>query len=184
METTHTAKEPPSCDELLVAVANGHRDAFRSLYEATAPSLFPICVRMLRDRDAAKDSFQDAFFRIWQKAHLYDPAKGNALAWMATVTRRCVLDRLAKPRRNTVSLDDLDEELVANASSGLGAGSVESVALKKCLERLEEKYSRAVLMAYFFGLTHDELATKLSVPLGTAKSWVTRGLSQLQDCMG
>lgn len=184
MEAADAVKAQQSPEQILVAVANGDRTAFRDLYEVTSPALFPVCLRILRDRDLAMETFQDAFFRIWQKAHLYDPAKGSALAWMVTVTRRCALDRLAKSNRNMVPLEDLEEGLLVSVTSGLGAGSVESVALKKCLERLEDKYAQAVLMAYCFGLTHHELAAKLSVPLGTAKSWVTRGLSQLQDCMG
>ena len=171
-------------EDLLLAVAGGNREAFRLLYDGTAPSLFPICVRMLRDRDVANEVFQDAFFRIWQKAHLYDPAKGSALAWMVTITRRCVLDRLSKSRANMVSLDDVDEELISTAASRLGAGSFESVRLKNCLEQLDERQSRPILMAFFHGLTHAELAVKLGVPLGTAKSWIKRGLARLQDCMG
>lgn len=184
MTISYAAERSGSPDELLVAVADGNREAFRDLYAIVSPSLFPICVRMLRDRDAAKELLQEAFFRIWQKAHLYDPEKGSAKAWMATLTRRCVLDHLAKSRQNMVPLEDVDEGLLAGASSDLPAGSVESVALRRCLEKLEEKYSQAVTMSYCFGLSHTELANKLSVPLGTAKSWVSRGLTQLQQCMG
>jgi RNA polymerase sigma-70 factor (ECF subfamily) len=138
---------------------------------------------MMRDRDGARDALQDVFFRIWQKAYLYDRSKGSAFAWMITITRRSVLDRLATSRHAMLSLDEVDEELLSNATSALGAGSVESVKLKGCLERLDAKYSRAILMAYLYGLTHQELSKTLRVPLGTAKSWVTRGLAQLQSCM-
>ena len=186
MSTQRMAQDPcPAPNEdLLVAVAGGDRAAFRQLYDAASPVLFSICLRMLRDRDAAGDALQDVFFRIWQKAYLYDRSKGAAFAWMTTIARRCVLDRLATARRGMVSLEEIDEELVANATSALGGGSIESVRLKRCLEQLDEKYSRAILMAYFYGLTHQELSVKLRVPLGTAKSWVTRGLTQLQGCMG
>ena len=115
---------------------------------------------------------------------LYDPAKGGALAWMVTVTRRCALDRLAQSRSDVVSFDDIDETLIAEASARLGTASIEGAGLKRCLDQLDKKHSRAILMAYFYGLTHEELAAKLDVPLGTAKSWVTRGLARLQDCMG
>ncbi len=175
-------KAPATNEDLLVAVANGDRAAFRELYDEAAPLLFSLSLRMLRDRDAAKEALQDIFFRIWQKAYLFDPAKGTALAWMTTLARRFLLDRIAATKRNLVSLDDLEEELVSTATSTL-SGSFESVSLKRCLERLDAKYKRAILMAYFYGLTHEELSETLRVPLGTAKSWVTRGIAQLQSCM-
>lgn len=184
MGTARRAESLETNEDLLVAVAGGSRESFRRLYDATSPALFPICLRMLRDREAAKEAFQDAYFRIWQKAYLYDPAKGNALGWMVTITRRCVLDRLAKSRSDVVSFDDIDESLIIETSARLGTASIEGVGLKRCLDQLDEKHSRAILMAYFYGLTHEELAVKLDVPLGTAKSWVTRGLARLQDCMG
>jgi len=184
MDTARRAGPSETNEDLLVAVAGGNRESFRRLYDATSPALFPICLRMLRDRESAKEVFQDAFFRIWQKAYLYDPAKGSALAWMVTITRRCGLDRLATSRSDMVSLEEIDESLIAEASARLGRASVEGVGLKRCLEQLDGKHSRAILMAYFYGLTHEELAAKLGVPLGTAKSWVTRGLARLQECMG
>lgn len=173
-----------SNEDLLVAVASGNKNAFRELYDATSSRLYPVCLKMLRDRDAANDVFQEAYFRIWQKAHLYDREKGPALGWMVTITRRCVLDRLAQTKRTLISLDDADEELLSSASERLGGGSVEALSLKRCLENLDAKYARAILLAYFHGLTHEELSSKLSVPLGTAKSWVTRGLAKLQQCLG
>ncbi len=175
-------KAPATSEDLLVAVAGGDRAAFRELYDEAAPLLFSISLRMLRDRDAAKEALQDIFFRIWQKAYLFDPAKGAALAWMTTLARRSLLDRIAATKRNLVSLDEAEEELVSNAASTL-SGSIERVGLRRCLERLDAKYRRAILMAYVYGLTHEELSETLQVPLGTAKSWVTRGLAQLQSCM-
>jgi RNA polymerase sigma-70 factor, ECF subfamily len=80
---------------LLEAVASGDRKAFRTLYDKSAPVLFAICVRLMRDRDLAQDTFQEAMTRIWRKAHLFDASKGNAMAWMAVVTRNCALGRLA-----------------------------------------------------------------------------------------
>jgi len=171
-------------DDLLTAVAGGDKVAFRQLYDATAPSLFPICLKIVRDRDAAREVFQDAYFRIWQKAYLYDRQKGRALAWMATITRRCALDKLAESKVTAISLGNIDDELILSATAKLGGGSEESLSLKRCLEKLDEKYSRAILLAYFYGFTHEELSSQLNIPLGTAKSWVTRGLAQLQGCMG
>ena len=79
-----------------MAVARGDRQAFHRLYEASQAKLYGICMGMLRDRERANDAFQEAFVKIWERAAQYDPAKGAAMAWMVTITRHCVLDRLRR----------------------------------------------------------------------------------------
>ena len=92
--------------QVLRSVAKGDRAAFRLLYEQAGPTLFGICSRILRDRNAAEDAFQEAMLRVWQKSYLYDPAKGGAMNWMVTVVRRVALDRLPARRTGPVSLTD------------------------------------------------------------------------------
>src|SRR5437660_11774618 len=87
--------------QVLRSVAKGDRAAFRQLYEQAGPTLFGICSRILRDRNAAEDAFQEAMLRIWQKSYLYDPARGGAMTWMVTVVRRVALDRLPARRTGT-----------------------------------------------------------------------------------
>src|ERR1700731_4291000 len=91
---------------LLNAVASGDRKAFRTLYDKSAPVLFAICVRLMRDRDVAQDVLQEAMTRIWRKAHLFDASKGNAMAWMAVVTRNCALSQMAAAPPPSSSLDE------------------------------------------------------------------------------
>src|SRR5512138_2682484 len=92
--------------QVLRSVANGDRAAFRVLYEQAGPTLFAICSRILRDRAAAEDAFQEAMLRVWQKSHLYDPAKGSAMGWLVTVVRRVALDRQPARRTGAVALPD------------------------------------------------------------------------------
>src|ERR1700731_1621353 len=100
---------------LLNAVASGDRKAFRTLYDKSAPVLFAICVRLMRDRDLAQDVLQEAMTRIWRKAHLFDDSKGNAMAWMAVVTRNCALSQMAAAPPPSSSLD------VAGVLAAVGA---------------------------------------------------------------
>ena len=109
--------------QVLRSVAKGDRAAFRLLYEQAGPTLFGICSRILRDRNAAEDAFQEAMLRIWQKSYLYDPAKGGAMNWMVTVVRRVALDRLPARRTGPVSLSRRERR-------GPGRGAVESGAAR------------------------------------------------------
>src|SRR5215207_678012 len=107
--------------QVLRSVAKGDRAAFRLLYEEAGPTLFGICSRILRDRHAAEDAFQEAMLRIWQKSYLYDPAKGGAMNWMVTLVRRVALDRL--PAHRTGVADRRERR-------GLGRGAVTSGAAR------------------------------------------------------
>jgi RNA polymerase sigma-70 factor, ECF subfamily len=172
-----------SSSELLLAIANGNRAAFRTLYAEAGPRLFAICLRMMKARDQAEDVMQAAFVRIWERSHQFDPAKGEAMAWLATVTRHCALDRLRAQPKATISFDEsvveeMDGHMAAFEASPGGHGD-----LHRCLKRLREDYRNVVVLAYVNGLTHDELAVRFGKPLGTVKSWVKRGLEQLKECM-
>lgn len=174
---------PVSYAELLSQTAAGDRQAFRVLYQSAGPKLFAITLRMLKARDVAEDVLQEAFVKIWERSWQYDPAKGEALAWLATVTRHAALDRLRKQPRSQVAFD---EGIIAEIDSQLGQFSEnwgEAGDLRRCLANLREDYRKAVISAYVNGLTHEELAEQLGKPVGTVKSWVRRGLEQLKGCM-
>jgi RNA polymerase sigma-70 factor (ECF subfamily) len=169
--------------QVLRSVATGDRAAFRVLYEQAGPTLFAICSRMLRDRAAAEDAFQEAMLRVWQKSHLYDPAKGSAMGWLVTVVRRVVLDRLAARRTGTVSLTDESVAALIEtlAKSPQDAGLAPD--LRKCLGLLEQNNRQSVLLAYYYGLSYEELAEHSAVPVGIIKTWIHRAVEKLQLCL-
>jgi RNA polymerase sigma-70 factor (ECF subfamily) len=167
---------------LLEAVGSGDRKAFRSLYDKSAPVLFAVCMRLMRDRDAAQDVLQEAMTRIWCKAHLFDAAKGNALGWMAVVTRNCALSRIAVAPPPLTSLDDA---AVLAAIEATPSGDPSTAAdIGRCLKKLNEKYRKCVTLIYLYGLSYEELAAQMGAPLGSVKSWVHRAVRELALCMG
>ena len=172
-------------NDLLLKVAIGDRAAFRALYAKAGPKLYAICLRMMRTKDQADDVYQEAFVKVWERSWQFDPAKGEAMAWMGTVTRHCALDRLRRAPKNHVTIDDnVTHEIDMAASVEMPADLADGRGLKRCLGALREDHRNAVVLAYVNGLTHEELAEHLGRPLGTIKSWVKRGLEQLKDCMG
>jgi RNA polymerase sigma-70 factor, ECF subfamily len=179
-------RQNPESDlgHLLRSVAEGDRSAFRLLYEQAGPVLFAICSRILRDRAAAEDAFQEAMLRIWQKSYQFDPTKGGAMNWMVTVARRAALDRL--PARRSVQLSLTDESVAALVEAlphqapgdpGLAPD------LRRCLGQLEQNHRQSVLLAYYYGLSYGELAAHSAVPVGTVKSWIHRAVEKLQRCL-
>ena len=170
--------------QVLRSVAKGDRAAFRRLYEQAGPTLFGICSRILRDRNAAEDAFQEAMLRIWQKSYLYDPAKGGAMNWMVTVVRRVALDRLPARRTGPVSLTDESVAALVEALSNQAPRDPGLAPdLRRCLGLLEQNYRQSVLLAYYYGLSYEELAEHSAVPVGTIKTWIHRAVEKLQLCL-
>lgn len=171
----------------LQAAANGDQRAFKQLYDATAARLYALLMRLLRNPDAAQDALQETYIKVWQKASLYSPERGAPLTWMLAIARYRALDALRRsPHAASVSPSLLTEQLADIDAAG---PLKESEALQMwgimqgCLTALQASQRKSVLLAYYEGLTHQELAERMQAPLGTVKSWVRRGLSSLRDCL-
>jgi RNA polymerase sigma-70 factor (ECF subfamily) len=164
-------------EHLLEQVAQGDMRAFRQLYDETAGRLMAVTLNLLRDRQAAEDAVQVAYLRIWRNAARYDPPRGTPMAWMAVIARNAALD-LAQRRKPMGSLET--EEIVELA---VDAVEPPDARLGHCLKKLPADQARAIVTMYTYGLSHSELAERLTVPLGTAKSWIRRGTQNLRECM-
>lgn len=173
-------------EDALLATGQGDRQAFSRLYQLTSPRLYAIALRMLSNRTLADDVLQEAFVLIWRKAGQFQPARGTASAWTTTILRNCAIDRLRAEKRgpgNTIEWNETVEHLMLGAEENPTHDSDVSAALATCLSRLQENQRKAIVMAYLYGMTHEELAEHLDSPLGTVKSWVRRGMLQLRDCL-
>jgi RNA polymerase sigma-70 factor (ECF subfamily) len=172
-------------ERTLVSCAQGDKAALRSLYDVEAPRLVAVAQRIVRRREVAEDVVHDAFIAIWQRAGQYDPSLGSARAWIYTVVRNRALNTIRDSRREDlrdaaeIAPEDETENIITDAVERLATES----RLRRCLERLEPEKRECVLLSYVTGFSHGEIAGRLGIPLGTAKSWVKRGLSSLQECM-
>jgi RNA polymerase sigma-70 factor (ECF subfamily) len=174
----------PTLAALLEGVAAGDRAALRALYQRQSVRLFGIANAILRDRDAAADALQDAFLRVSQRAAQFDPARGEAGAWLAGIVRHAALD-LARRRGREMPTDDpsLGDQPVAAEALDRVAAADEGRRLRDCLAALEERNRQGILLAFVHGMSHAQVAARLDLPLGTVKSWIRRGLLQLRECL-
>lgn len=144
-----------------------------------------VAIRILKRKDLAEEIVHDAFVQIWRFSSRYDPALGSARGWMFAIVRNRAINALRDGGRETSAPEEeinsaMDRENGAeNAFDRLTEGN----ALKRCLEQLDTKRRIAVLLAYVEGLSHGEIAARMNVPLGTCKSWITRSLMQLRECL-
>lgn len=170
----------------LVRVAGGDRDALRVVYQDTSAKLFGVCLRILKDRGEAEDVLQEVFVTVWRRAASFDPGRASPITWMVAIARNRAIDRL---RASAISrrMEPIES---ADAVSDPAPAAVERVELaqqhqrlSRCLEELEARQASAIREAFLDGTTYEELATRMSVPLGTMKSWIRRGLLKLRTCL-
>ena len=179
-------------EQLIAATAGGDTSAFRELYRSTSPHLLALLLRMLKRRDWAEEALQDCLLKEWRKSETYDSGKGSPSTGLFTIARHRALDLLRQKRPEdsltvtddedgtTTEMDVVDEDQnpEARAIEGEGMGRLE-----RCMKGLLDTERRSVMLAYYEGYTHPELASAMAAPLGTVKSWVRRGLSKLRTCL-
>jgi RNA polymerase sigma factor (sigma-70 family) len=176
-------------DEEVTAIisrcAAGDRAALRRLFDAESARMIGVAERILRRRALAEEAMQDAFVQVWRRASSFDPRLGSGRTWLYTILRNRSLNILRSESRTELSADDApfdaaseddDPEMVLMK---LG----EATRLRRCLEKLEPARRQAIVLAYANGLSHGELAGRLSLPLGTIKSWIRRGMQTLKECL-
>ena len=157
--------------------------AFRKLYEACAPRLYGVALRITRNGPLASDAVHDAMLQVWRSADRFDPTRGHAESWLLSLVRYRALD-LARRRMREVAGADLPEE--ADPAPGALAALLardDAAALHGCLGELDEERRSLICLAFMDGLTHSELAERLGAPLGSVKSRIRRGLAALRACL-
>lgn len=171
---------------LLAACALNDRQAFSRLYEMTSAKLYAVVLRILTRDEWAQDCLQEAYIKVWNRAESYRPQLASPMTWMATIARNQALDLLRRRHREVreadtedfpeeVDQDPLPQEKLQQTDEGR--------RLNRCLEQLKSQQRQIIALAYFKGLTHDELAARTDTPLGTVKTWIRRGLEQLKRCL-
>ena len=182
---------------LLRNTADGDTLAFRRLYDQTSPLLYAFALQMMHAESAADDVLLDAFVQVWHRASDYHAERGTVMAWMTTIVRYRAIDMLRK-QRNDLSLDQdtIDATAVQldiagkDTYSSEPGGPMESAMadedadyLAECLSRLSGAQKQSVALAFFRGMTHQELSDCLAMPLGTIKSRLRRSLMRLKNCL-
>lgn len=170
---------------LLDRTARGDRAAFRRLYDETSGKLFGVAVRILKRKDLAEDAVQDTYLKIWNGAGGYRPGLGAPLGWMATITRNRAIDMLRKRTESRLGDDAADmlaDEDIPDPFAEAQQNS-ELQAFLDCLSKLDDSSQSCLLLAYYYGYTHEEIAGRMTTPVGTVKSRIRRGLIQIRECL-
>jgi len=186
---TEQPDERHAVDSLLLKrVAAGDRAAFSELYDRFSKPLYSTAVRILTDTAEAQDVVHDAFVALWDKASTYEASRGTAFSWALTLTRNRAIDRLRSRRRRAELLENsapsdlgLDENSSGPSADESADTSDQAAAVRAAVESLPSDQQSALKLAFFGGLTQEEIAARLSTPLGTIKARIRRGLLKLRE---
>jgi RNA polymerase sigma-70 factor, ECF subfamily len=174
---------------ILRRMAAGETAACGELYDRFSRPLHAVALRILRDEKEAEDIVQEVFLALWEKAATFSSERGSAFGWAVTFTRNRAIDRARNRRRRAELLDasagrhaapmpaaaaQADEALLARETAG---------AVRAAVSRLPDEQQRALELAFFGGLTQQEIADQLHEPLGTVKARIRRGLLRLRDLL-
>lgn len=176
---------PQESDRALVArIEARDAEALALLYDRYSPRLLGLAHRILGDEGEAEEVLQDVFLYAWKAASSFDASRGSVLAWLLVATRSRAIDRL-RARRPTFRSDEPLREL----SNVAARDNVEETSAlrewealcRAAIEELPGEQRRVLELAYFQGLTHQEIAERTSAPLGTVKTRIRSGLMKLRE---
>lgn len=174
---------------LMFRVADGDASALAEVYDRHAGGVYALALRVLGEQGDAEDVVQEVFSQAWRFAARYDPSRGSLAAWLLVMTRTRAIDRLrgrkARPDRNPVADETILARVPAVASDPSSALSAaeDAVRVRRALADLPMLQRIAIELAYFEGLTQQEIAERLEQPLGTVKTRIRLGLLRLRDAL-
>jgi RNA polymerase sigma-70 factor, ECF subfamily len=171
---------------LLRRIGAKDRDAFAEFYDKYSTLLFSIASKILNNAAEAEDVLQETFMQIWEKAGNFDPHLGQPLGWAVTLVRNRAIDRIRASQRRILLAKEAGVEFeIAAKSTETANETVTSQEKAKLIHTamidLPAEQRRAIEMAFFSGLTQNEISEKLKEPLGTIKARIRRGLLKLRD---
>jgi len=164
--------------------------SFAAVYRLTSSQIFTMILRINRDRSEAEDVLQETYLSAWTRAHWFDQSKGEVLAWLATIARHRAIDSLRhkqhRPQLQWHTGEQNGTDVYANEASAypgpmeLTAQRSDARLIAGHLVGLPAMQRQSVVLAFYEGLSHPEIALQMGRPIGSVKSWVRRGLAGLK----
>ena len=177
-----TEKEADWASILIRVRDHKDKDAFRALFEHFAPRIKAFLMRSGTDAAMAEECAQDVMASLWQKAHLFDPSRASAAAWIFTIARNSRIDLIRKQKRPEPEDLPWGPEQEPDQSDTLVLQQ-ETEKLGQAIAGLPQNQKELIEKAYFGDLTHSEIADETGLPLGTIKSRIRLALDRLRHAM-
>ncbi len=177
-------------EELLTLVARGDPPALEEVYNRHSRAVFSLARYMLREQGLAEEVTQEVFLSVWRRAASFEPSRGRGYTWIMGIAHNRVVDELRRIRRSPVPAGQEETDLAWQtlASSARtdeqAHANLERERVLGALQGLPEEQRRVVMLSYYEGYSHSEIAEKLGQPLGTVKTRLRLALQKLRATLG
>src|SRR6185503_20449236 len=163
------------------------QSALAQLYDASSPLVYGLALRILGDAGAAEEVTLDVYLQVWKQANRFNPLRGRVSTWLMTMARSRAIDKLrgrAQELSQAESLEAVAETRSENPDREQSAAVAQQQAqVRDALSTLSEDQRRAIELAFFNGLSQNEIALKLNEPLGTIKTRIRNGMLKLRELL-
>jgi RNA polymerase sigma factor (sigma-70 family) len=170
--------------EALAGIVARRQEALARFYDATVSRVYGLALRITARSDAAEEVAADVYLQVWNQAERFDQGRGSVLAWLLTICRSRAIDYLrradeaeswAEPPEPEWSRGQDPQDLLMALESGR--------AVTAALETLAPVQRQLLSLAFFRGLTHEEIADHFQLPLGTVKTHIRKALAGLRKTL-
>ena len=171
-------------DQLIYALQGRDEHAFSYLYDNYSSAIYGVIFKMVEDKELAEDLLQEAFVKIWNNFSNYNSTKGRLFTWMLNLSRNLTIDTFRSKGYKKQRKIHNDENSVNNFSdNSKGVEQFDSLGIRKHLNLLKNEQKQIIDLAYFSGLTQEEIANYLSIPLGTVKTRMRTAMIELRKIL-
>lgn len=168
--------------ELLTRVARDRdRTAFAAVYDRLSPRVYGFLLKLLGNRTDADDVLQETFLQVWNQAERFDPTRANVNGWMLMIARSRAADRLRKRSASKRAAESVSEPAVSSDPGEKLEAADTAGQVLAALSRIPPEQGDLIRLAFYDGLTHEQIARKLGLPLGTVKTRIRLGMMRLRQ---
>ena len=171
-------------EELVLLLQQKDLKAFSYLYDNYAPGLLGVIMRLLRNQAVSEDVLQTVFVKIWKGIEGYDASRGRLYTWMINISINAAIDysKSKQAKKETITAG-IESNVTAVDRTNFTTFNTDVIGLKDQVDTLKDEYRILIEYIYYQGLTHDEAAKELDLPLGTVKTRVRSAVAQLRELM-
>ena len=173
--------------EIIRGLQKQDPEALASLYDRYSGMTYGVLLRIAGDAGTAEELLQEVFLRVWERAQSFEREKGSLGTWLITLARNRAIDyrRSVEGRMaaHSAGLESLHTSASTRAEDDVVLRLDQIAKVRTALGTLNEQQRRVIELAYYDGMSHTEIATKLNQPLGTVKALMRRGLKVIKDSL-
>jgi RNA polymerase sigma factor (sigma-70 family) len=164
------------------------QSALNETLTQSSRQVYAVALRMTRNVAAAEEVVETSYWQVWREAARYDASRGVVMAWILTICRSRALDYLRQvdPADSYEDMDDFAEAYSAKGSSPLEQllDAERERQLHSAVEKLKPIQKQIIALSFFRGMTQQEIADFMPLPLGTVKTHVRSALQELEAHLG